>query len=606
MIVMLLSLLLVLERVACFQPITINCHEYPRQNYFRFIQQQNSNENNKNPQHSSSILLFAETESSLSSSSNIERISKRKRFLNALHKRKSLSNHKESDQKDLITYNVSTKEELEDYFNDVNYNFSKKQENKNDDLQGDIDYDKLLKHLSVKGDTQRIGSPHEKDFVHSVQSVLHERRRTKSPLTPYDETRADGNKVALVIEGGGMRGCVTAGMVTAIYYLGLEDTFDVIYGSSAGTIIGAYFNTRQLPWFGPEVYYDSLTTAGKKFIDTKRLLRCIGVGLLDPRLIKDVVLRPRFGKPVLNLDFLLKETMQYRKPLDWEKFCEMQKVQPLKVVASGLNEGSSVILDMQNDGFSSIQELAYAMRGSCLLPGIAGPVVNVHKKKFRTKGAASKKKYIVKNNLKKYKEYEPMADALVYEPLPYRSAIKEGATHVVMLRSRPDGADVTGKTSVFEKLILHRFFRKKNKLKHIYKYMRQHGHKKLYSKQVIELNEASNDGSSSAQMMAIAVPPGSPEVARLETRRTEIFNGVRRGFARAYDALVEDPKERGRGEIVAKQYFPDEILDYEPLNIDSGPISAFEFFLNEKESNGEEISLPSTVGKTAYEANLPR
>ena len=42
----------------------------------------------------------------------------------------------------------------------------------------------------------------------------------------------------------GMRGCVTAGMVSAIYYLGLEDTFDVIYGSSAGTVIGAYFNTR--------------------------------------------------------------------------------------------------------------------------------------------------------------------------------------------------------------------------------------------------------------------------------------------------------------------------------------------------------------------------
>ena len=44
-----------------------------------------------------------------------------------------------------------------------------------------------------------------------------------------------------------MRGCISAGMVGALYYLGLEDTFDVIYGSSAGTIIGAYFNTRQLP-----------------------------------------------------------------------------------------------------------------------------------------------------------------------------------------------------------------------------------------------------------------------------------------------------------------------------------------------------------------------
>ena len=43
---------------------------------------------------------------------------------------------------------------------------------------------------------------------------------------------------------------------------------------------------------------------------------------------------------------------------------------------------------------------------------------------------------------------EPLTDALVYEPLPYRSAIAEGATHVVMLRSRPDGVDVTGKSTM--------------------------------------------------------------------------------------------------------------------------------------------------------------
>ena len=85
-----------------------------------------------------------------------------------------------------------------------------------------------------------------------------------------------------------MRGCLTAGMVTAIHHLGLEDTVDVVYGSSAGTVIGAYFITRQLPWFGPEVYYDALTTAGDRFINTKRFLRALGLGLVDPRLIKDV------------------------------------------------------------------------------------------------------------------------------------------------------------------------------------------------------------------------------------------------------------------------------------------------------------------------------
>lgn len=488
---------------------------------------------------------------------------------------------------------VKSVKELEEYFQDANRNFRK-------NGKDEIDYDALLASLCVKGDTQIIGSKDRPDFVHPVLKVLHQRRKDEaSSSSPFD--RKDNKKVALVIEGGGMRGCLTAGMVTAIYYLGLENTFDVIYGSSAGTVIGAYFNTRQLPWFGPEVYYDSLTTAGKKFIDTKRLLRALGFGLMDPRLIKDVLTRPKFGRPVLNLDYLLRETMQEKKPLDWDKFLEMQSKQPLKVVASGLKRGKSICFSMENGDFGNIQELAACMHGSCLLPGIAGPVMNFNSKlKSGEMG-----KFFVRNNVNQ-DGVEPLADALIFEPLPYGTAIEEGATDVVMLRSRPDGTDVTGKTSIFEKLIYHRFFRKKNKLNHVYRYMRQAQHKKVYAKQVLELNEACKDDGSdkrSARVMAIAAPPGSPEVTRLESRRSAIFDGVRRGFARAYDCLVEDPNERGRGAIVAKQVLPDYILEYDPLAIDSDG-SAFAQFL--KEQGKHRKDLPETLGMTASEADMPR
>ena len=93
------------------------------------------------------------------------------------------------------------------------------------------------------------------------------------------------------------------------------------------------------------MYYDRLTTAGRKFIDTRRLLRAIGFGLLDPRLIKDVLFRPHQGKPVLNLPYLLKTTLQETKRLDWDKFAERQDVQPLKLVASGLKSEDSVVMD---------------------------------------------------------------------------------------------------------------------------------------------------------------------------------------------------------------------------------------------------------------------
>lgn len=53
------------------------------------------------------------------------------------------------------------------------------------------------------------------------------------------------SKVALCIEGGGMRGCVNAGALAAMQYLGLDDSVDIVYGSSAGSLMGAYFISKQ-------------------------------------------------------------------------------------------------------------------------------------------------------------------------------------------------------------------------------------------------------------------------------------------------------------------------------------------------------------------------
>ena len=533
---------------------------------------------------------------------------------------------------------VSTLEELELYYTDPQrkfrksrsrFNFrnsnskSKSKSPKDNDDEDDIDYDALINNLSVKGDTQLIGSPNHPNLTHPVLQLLHHRRRTKSPLTPthLQPRAADNSKVALVVEGGGMRGCVTAGSVAALQYLGLEDTIDVIYGSSAGTVIGAYFNTRQLPFFGPEIYYDSLTTAGNTFIDTKRLLRAVGLGMIDPRLAKDVITRRNNGKSVLNLDFLLNETLQHRKPLDWEKFTQMQTVQPLKVVASNLKTNDIIVLEMANGGFNNIQELSKCMHASCLIPGIAGPLININtntiskkQNKATNDQLTTSQKFTLGNNLSK-PSMEPLADALVYQPLPYRAAIAEGATHVLVLRSVPDGVDVSGKAGAFDPPILHRFFMRKNRLPDVYRYLRRRLHKRLYAEQVLELNKAVGeeeckrewgDLDGKPQVMAVALPPGSPGVARLETGRREIFEGVRRGFARTYDALVEDVRERGRGKEVAEQCFPEEILDYDPLEVDAKDEAAFDFVRRGWKERGEGPTFPSSLGKSALDAGLPR
>src|SRR5450755_3061858 len=49
----------------------------------------------------------------------------------------------------------------------------------------------------------------------------------------------DGARLALAIEGGGMRGVVSAGMTAAIELLGLTACFDLVVGTSAGALNGA-------------------------------------------------------------------------------------------------------------------------------------------------------------------------------------------------------------------------------------------------------------------------------------------------------------------------------------------------------------------------------
>src|SRR5262245_41066333 len=57
------------------------------------------------------------------------------------------------------------------------------------------------------------------------------RRRARS-RPPYN----DGASLALCIEGGAMRGVVSAGMVVGLEQLKMLNCFDAIYGSSAGAI----------------------------------------------------------------------------------------------------------------------------------------------------------------------------------------------------------------------------------------------------------------------------------------------------------------------------------------------------------------------------------
>jgi len=76
--------------------------------------------------------------------------------------------------------------------------------------------------------------------MHEVLRVLAARARAgRQP-----GRRDDGFRVALAIEGGGMRGTVSAGMAFALDELGLVTAFDAVYGASAGAITAAWLLSR--------------------------------------------------------------------------------------------------------------------------------------------------------------------------------------------------------------------------------------------------------------------------------------------------------------------------------------------------------------------------
>ena len=60
----------------------------------------------------------------------------------------------------------------------------------------------------------------------------------RAPAGSRPRERADGHLVCLAVEGGRMRGAVSAGMGVVLEAAGLTGAFDRIYGVSAGALNG--------------------------------------------------------------------------------------------------------------------------------------------------------------------------------------------------------------------------------------------------------------------------------------------------------------------------------------------------------------------------------
>jgi predicted patatin/cPLA2 family phospholipase len=192
------------------------------------------------------------------------------------------------------------------------------------------------------------------------------------------------NKIALAIEGGGMRGTISAGMALAVHELGLTGAFDAVYGASAGAISGAWLVSSR-----PEG------------------LR----GWTEPAYAHALIRRsaPLRGSPVVDVRALIEDVYTTAFPLDFESV--LASPVELHPLATDARTGASTDL---RPLIGSPAELRLALRASASLPLLAGPPVELRGHRF--------------------------FDAGVSESVPYHTALEQGATHVLVLRSRREVA----------------------------------------------------------------------------------------------------------------------------------------------------------------------
>jgi hypothetical protein len=405
-------------------------------------------------------------------------------------------------------------------------------------------------------------------FDHEVLKIIEQRFKSNSKPGSRDEN--DKAHLSLSIEGGGMRGAVSAGMASAIAVLGLTDSFDSIYGSSAGSVVGAYMISRQMCI---DVYTQVLTAAKSKFVSKARLASSLATNLLDQSVKKTI-----FSKnmnPAMNISYVLDSIMNPEKglrPLDIEMFKLNDQKQQLRIVTSCVKGGEmeTHCLGSKNNDFFDIvhNETGEVIeRATTMVNGKRHGLFACLETSMTVPAATGPPLPLLRNKDASANMTSDCFDAFCYEPIPYRSAVEEGATHVLVLKTRPEGNPIGTKPGLFEKVFAPMYF-DSNGLPQVAEYFENGGQQYIYAEDYLTLDEGRTAGSEGvsvpprkilygvdkdeeamsliqnrdqwkkAHLLPIAVPAGTPELSVLSVDTNEVLTAVQHGFAVAFDLLA--------------------------------------------------------------------
>jgi len=280
-----------------------------------------------------------------------------------------------------------------------------------------------------------------------VFEALHRRRKEGSK----PNARTDGLKIGLVVEGGGMRGVISAGACGALLESGYAECFDAAYGSSAGAMNLTYYLANQPE--GIRAYEEDLcdgafldlsrhvsrrmTVIREAHIDLVRPLVRLGrrsrevfpwtqraqtietatmedVGTLAETMVEtEDEDDAKYGvDPAMNVHYLVDRVMggDTGRPLRWDDV--ISSPVPLKVVATSLDTLTTVILD----DFKDVNDLKKCLLASARVPALAGSAPVTHRG-------------------------HRLVDAAVLEPVPVHAAVMDDCTHILVLLTAPHKVD---------------------------------------------------------------------------------------------------------------------------------------------------------------------
>jgi hypothetical protein len=346
-----------------------------------------------------------------------------------------------------------------------------------------------------------------------------------------------------------------------------------------------------------DVYVDILPAAQRKFVCTKRMFSTLAANAFDLAVSKipfTSSILPRLthrSSPGMNISFVLDGIMHDTtgiRPLDLVQFHNNNQFQPLRVASSYVKDGKLHTRCFGTESFSlekkNVAERVNGLRhgifacleASMTVPGATGPPVPMI-----DPTGGNQSLYF---------------DAFCFEPLPYRSAVDEGATHVLVLCSRPEGFQPKTKQGIYEKAIAPLYFLSHGQPE-VATFFERGGQQYIYAEDLLTLEHGKCSGIQSggrqpiscppakvlygteldenetylannrqtwrkAHLMPLKVPIGTSELKTLEQDRDTVLDAVRGGFAAAFDlfapAIGLELDKTMTGKDVAELVFPSE------------------------------------------------